>query len=223
MIREAQEAGQVANRAGRPAIEPQQEQRQARRSSLMMRTAKLVCQSGEYVCVVRDVSSGGVRLHFYHPVPAEGRVFLVLANGLTYPVERVWEREGAAGYRFVSEVDLPAFISEPGRYPHRGIRLALERPALVTTGGIDSRAMLADISTRGARVVGGSRYAAGSLVRLEVEGLPVRFGHVCWRNDHDHGIIFQEAIPLDRLARLLFELQPCIAEPEDEAAANRAA
>lgn len=198
------------------------EQRQARRSSLMLRTAKAVCQSGEYVCIVRDVSAGGTRLRFFHDVPAETRIFLMLANGLTYPVERVWAQGDSAGYRFASPIDLSAFIAEPGRYPHRGVRLRLERPALVTTGGIDSRAMLADISTRGARVVGGSRYPAGSLVRLEVDGLPLRFGNVCWRRNHDHGIIFQEAIPLDQLARLLFKLQPYRPEA-DETAAIRAA
>lgn len=214
MIREAQEVGQVANRARQSASEPQQEQRQARRS--MMRTAAAgLPERRIYLrgarCIVWRCGCISITRS-----PAEPRVFLMLANGLTYPVERVWEREGAAGYRFASEIDLAAFVSEPGRYPHRGIRLALERPALVTTGGIDSRAMLADISTRGARVAGGSRYPAGSLVRLEVDGLPVRFGHVCWRQDRDHGIIFQEAIPLDRPARLLFDLQPCIAEPEQE-------
>ena len=211
----------MPSRSPAASEDPSTEQRQARRSSLMLRTAKVVCQSGEYACIVRDVSPGGTRLRFFHAVPSERRIFLTLANGLNYPVERVWARGDSAGYRFARAIDLNAFISEPGPYPHRGVRLRLERPALVTTGGIDSRAMLADISTRGARVVGGRRYAEGSLLRLEVEGFPVRFGNVCWRRDHDHGIIFQEAIPLDRLAQLLFELQPFAQEPD--AAASQAA
>ena len=212
----------MANRAKPQAEQAHTEQRGARRSSLMMRTAKVVCQSGEYVCIVRDVSAGGTRLHFFHAVPGEERIFLTLTNGLIYPIERVWVGVHSAGYRFASPIELGEFISEPGLYPHRGIRLRLERPTLVTTGGIDSRAMLADISTRGARLAGGSRYPIGSLLRIEVEGLPIRFGHVCWRHEHDHGVIFQEAIPLDRLARHLLAMQPYPVETEIVAAIQAA-
>ena len=45
--------------------------RGAQRFTLLIRTAKLVCESGEYLCVIRDVSSTGVRLRLFHDLPAD--------------------------------------------------------------------------------------------------------------------------------------------------------
>ena len=84
--------------------------RQAHRASLMLRRAKLVCQSGEYLTLIRDVSQDGIGLGFLHDVPPEPRTILQLANGMTYPVERVWAKSRQAGYRFGCTIALDEFL-----------------------------------------------------------------------------------------------------------------
>ena len=59
---------------------PTGELREADRSALLLRVAKLICQSGEYVCLVRDVSWTGLRLRLFHALPDERFVFLQLAQ-----------------------------------------------------------------------------------------------------------------------------------------------
>jgi hypothetical protein len=55
-----------------PVVElTQADPRGAARSSLMFRTAKILCESGEYVCVVRDVSATGARLRLFHAAPPD--------------------------------------------------------------------------------------------------------------------------------------------------------
>jgi hypothetical protein len=184
------------------------DQRAAPRSSLMLRTAKVVCQSGEYLCLVRDVSATGAGLRFFHAVPPEPRIFLELGNGQIHPIERAWSREAEAGYRFASPVDVAEFIAERSDHPHRAIRLRLERPALVTVEGHDCLATLTDISRTGARIEGGSGWPLQAFVRLELAGFPIRYGHVRWREGTSHGIVFQNVLPLGDLAQHLLALQP---------------
>ena len=184
------------------------DQRAAPRSSLMLRTAKVVCQSGEYLCLVRDVSSGGAGLRFFHAVPPEPRIFLELANGQIHPIEQVWARGNEAGYRFASPIDVDDFIAERSDHPHRAIRLRLERAALVTVDGQDCHATLADISRTGARIEAEQSWPLQAFVRIELAGFPIRYGHVRWREGTAHGIVFQNVMPLGDLAQHLLDLQP---------------
>lgn len=184
------------------------EQRAAPRSSLVLRTAKVVCQSGEYPCLVRDVSATGVGLRFFYDAPPEARIFLELANGQIHPIELAWQQGNAAGYRFAVEIDVEEFVAERNAQGHRAIRFRLERPVLVTLEGRDCTAKLLDISRTGAKLVANAPWPVQAFVRFDLAGFPVRFGHVRWRDGLHHGIVFQDAMPLDELAGNLLTLQP---------------
>lgn len=191
------------------------ELRAAPRSSLMLRTAKVVCQSGEYPCLVRDVSAGGVGLRFFHDVPPETRIFLQLANGAVYPIELAWVRDFEAGYRAANEIDVDEFIAEPSPHNHRAIRFRLERPVLVTIDGRDCRARLLDVSRTGAKLRADREWPQGAFVRVEFIGFPVRYGHVLWRKGVEHGIVFQDTMSLADLARHLLAVQPYPDDPPE--------
>jgi hypothetical protein len=184
------------------------ELRGAARSSLMFRTAKILCESGEYICVVRDVSATGARLRLFHAAPPDEHLFLELANGDRYAMERVWARDDHAGFRFSCVIDIDRFIAEPNRYPRRPIRLNLQRPADIIVDGVAVPAMLLDLSQQGARVEAGRKLALEQKLWLAVEGLPERFGCVRWRSGYAHGIVLQQGLALDELARFALALQP---------------
>ena len=57
---------------------PGAEAREATRTSMMLRCAKVICQTGEYVAIIRDVSELGVGLSFLHRAPLEPRILLEL-------------------------------------------------------------------------------------------------------------------------------------------------
>lgn len=184
------------------------DERDTPRSSLMLRVAKVVCQSGEYPCLLRDVSETGVGLRFFHKVPPEPRIILEQANGRTYPIERVWGRGHEAGYRLACEIDVAEFIAEPSAFPDRAIRLRIDRAAVVSVDGRECRARLIDLSCSGAKLAADSEWHAGAFVRLAIEGFPLRFGHVNWRKDLAHGVNFQGTMALDEFARHALALQP---------------
>ena len=189
--------------AGTPA-----DMREAPRSSLMFRTAKILCESGEYVCVVRDVSATGARLRLFHAAPPDRHLFLELGNGDRYAMERVWTRDDHAGFRFSCEIDVDRFIAEPSAYPRRPIRLKLQRPADIVADGVASPAVLLDLSQQGARVETGRKFAIEQKLWLSVDGQPDRFGCVRWRSGYTHGLVLQRSFKLDELAHYALALQP---------------
>jgi hypothetical protein len=178
------------------------------RSSLLRRTAKVVCQSGEYLCLVRDVSAEGAGLSFFHPVPAEERIFLEMADGAIYPIERAWSRDLQAGYRFASPIDVARFIADRGEHPNSPIRVRLRRPVEVTLAGTPYPAELEDISRTGARFIADCALPLQAPVRLAIAGMANRIGHVLWRRGFTHGVVFQNPMTLDELALQLFQVQP---------------
>lgn len=184
------------------------EKRAAPRSSLMFRTAKILCESGEYVCVVRDVSETGCRIRLFHAPPPDEHLFLELANGDRYAMERVWARDDHVGFRFSCSIDVARFIAEPSPYRRRPIRLNLQHPADVVADGIASPAVLLDLSQQGARIEAGRKFAIEQKLWLALEGLPERIGCVRWRSGYTHGLVLQQSFRLDELAQYALMLQP---------------
>jgi len=195
------------------------DQRAAPRSSLMCRTAKLLCESGEYVCVVRDVSATGCMLRLFHAAPPDQHLFLELANGDRYAMERVWTRDDHAGFRFSCEIDVDHFIAEPSPWPRRPIRLNLKLPADVIADGVASPAVLLDLSQQGAQIEAGRKFAIEQKLWLAIEGQPQRFGCVRWRSGYTHGLVLQQSFKLDELAHYAMALQPFGADPTAPASA----
>jgi hypothetical protein len=204
------------------AIETQPDLRDATRATLLIRSAKLICQSGEYVCLVRDVSAHGVRLRLFHALPPETYYFLAMANGEIYPVENRWSQPdpaggqaggGQAGFRFVQPIDVNAFIEEAGDYPRRPIRLSLECHGQLFSEGRGTPMVLRNISQGGTRIETTTWLALHQTVRLAIDGLPERFGQVRWRNRYDHGLAFDQAFRLDELAAHAKLLQPFVVQP----------
>jgi hypothetical protein len=195
--------------------------RAAPRSSLIFRTAKILCESGEYVCVVRDVSATGTRLRLFHAAPPDEHMFLEQANGDRYAMERVWMRDGHAGFRFSCTIDVDRFITEPSAFARRPIRLKLHQPADIMVDGVVSPVMLLDLSQQGARIEAGRKLAIEQKLWLAIEGHPERFGSVRWREAYTHGLVLQQGFRLDEFAQYAYALQPFAPTDPAPAAAAR--
>jgi hypothetical protein len=189
-----------------PASAP--DQRAAKRFALVLRAAKLVAISGEYLCVLRDVSAGGVRIRLFHDLPPGAQFQLELGSGVAYVIEPVWQRSGYAGFRFAAgKIDASDLIREASPFPKRPIRLRLERPGLLALDAEQRAATVSDISQHGAQIEVMPCLAVGERVRLAVPGLPPRTARVVWRRRRVHGLAFEQAWRLDELAQLIGALQ----------------
>jgi hypothetical protein len=200
-----------------PAADPGVELRDAQRFSLIIRPAKLVCESGEYLCVVRDISATGAKLKLFHEPPPDSHVFLELANGERYAMERVWAADNHAGFRIAAPIDVEEFVVEPSPFPKRPIRLRLKRSGVIVAGMQISPVTLLDLSQRGGRIEAQCHLALDQRINLEVEGLERLPAKVRWRHGTRYGLVLEHTFRLDELARLAFDLQPPdVASPERE-------
>lgn len=188
--------------------------RGAPRVGLLIRPAKLIAPSGEYLCVLRDASATGVKVRCFHPLPAQA-MMLELGNGDRYEVDRMWERDDHAGLRFRQSVPVEYLIKETGPYPKRPVRLRLTLSALLVSGRDVIRVLIQDLSQQGARLECSEPLALGRLFRLEIPGVPPIAAKVRWRRSPAAGLVFEDTFRLEDFARLAFRLQP-LPEPPGE-------
>lgn len=173
------------------------------RFRLMLRTSKLIGEAGEFFCVVRDISQGGVRLRLFHPIP-DGRLALELSNGERFAIEHVWRANGEAGFRFTDPVDVDSFIAEPTLFPKRPVRLRMVVDASLSSGDLTSSVELVDVSQHGAKIRSGLQLETGQLVRLGVAGEQPVYARVRWGRHPQYGLVFERAFRLDELAALVW-------------------
>lgn len=195
------------NSARHLADESGGELRVAPRFTLLIRTAKLISSSGEFLCVIRDASASGVSIRTFHPLPHGEQLTLELPNGDKHAIERVWEREGSAGFRFSVSVDIDRLLQNKSRYPKRPVRLKLQLPALISCHGTTAGVVIRNISQQGALIECPLRLALDQRLRLESDNLPVIQASVRWRKDADYGLVFDDTFQFAELAKLAAQLQ----------------
>ncbi|MEM6907301.1 MAG: hypothetical protein AAF494_01375 [Pseudomonadota bacterium] len=183
----------------------------AERVSLGLRPAKLVCQNGEYICLMRQVSALGISLAFLHDVPSEPRIILQLASGETFPIERIWLGKRQAGYRFAGTVSIDEFTAE-SPYGPQPLRLKLNASGSLTDGRVTSAVELCEISRDAVTIVSAKRHLQARMMRFEAEGLAPQLGEIGWQDGNRFGFAFQHAISLEELAACAAHLQP-LGEP----------
>lgn len=190
-----------------PAMaEPSADERTAHRYSLILRVAKLVGSDGETPCIVRDISMTGTRVKLFSDHPVAEHLFLELASGERFAMERIWQREGQAGFRFATEIDVSSFVAEASDYRRRPLRLRLNRPAVLTVGDTASPVIIANLSQHGAGIETELHLALAQQVTLSAEGIPPRVARVRWRRSGRYGLAFTHTFELAELARLAFRL-----------------
>lgn len=198
---------------------PGENLRDAQRFALLIRTAKLVCETGEYLCIVRDISASGVRLRLFHDLPAAENISLQLSNGYTYPLACVWQRDDHAGFRFTDRIDVHDFMEEPSKWPRRPIRLHFQIPGTVIADDLANASVVHNISRYGARIETDRYLALQQKMILDIPGAARINASICWRSGRLYGLVFRQTFTFEELARLAAVLQPFQSATQEEIAA----
>ena len=177
------------------------------RFTLVRRIAKLVARTGEFVCVVCEISRTEVTLRLFHPLPGEPRFALELPNGDCYFIEKLWERDREARFRFSTPIDTAAFIFEASPFAKRQIRLRTVLPATLSFLGSTGEAVIRDLSQEGARIEASHPPALYQRVRIDAEpcSSPM-FATVHWKSRLQFGVLFERPFSLEELARMAWSL-----------------
>lgn len=201
------DAAALETRDEMPLDNAPEEQRGAPRFFSLIRAAKLVSRQGEFICVVRDVSSTGVRLRCFHTPPREQAMALELQNGDVFEIDLVRTDGDEASFRFGSEVPIERLVQESALYPRRPLRLNVAIPLTLRTPTGMVAAVTHNLSQQGCRVEAALPLAIDQSVIVESPHLPGIRAKVRWRRDGDCGLVFDDTFSLRDFAVLAARLQ----------------
>ena len=173
----------------------------------LIRSAKLVCSQGEFLCVIRDVSAVGISLRTFHGLPTDKTIALELQNGETYAIDET-RREGfEASYRFEHPVSVERWIRETWQFPKRQLRLNIAIPLKLSTLTQGGDALSVNLSQQGARVECDTPFAIDQSLRVTGDHFPDTAAKVRWRKDAHYGLVFENTLSLREFAVLAAAVQ----------------
>lgn len=185
-------------------FQPDNGQSEGPHFTLLFRTAKIIIDKREFLCIIRDVSPTGVRLQIFHPLPEAAAFLLELANGNRYPIELAWSDGDFADFRLANKIHLRRLIKDPdNRHAERQIRLRTLLRGVIKSDNRVIGIQFRDVSQQGACIECDEFLAIDQLVYIETAILPPLFAKVRWRKRPHYGLIFEQTFRFAELAQRL--------------------
>ncbi len=195
------------------------EQRGAPRYTSLIRAAKLVCEQGEFLCVIRDVSSTGISLRTFHALPGERTIALELQNGETYEINEIRRNGFEASFQFDRPVKVERLIHETWNFPKRQLRLNIAIPLELSSLTDRGSAKTVNLSQQGARVACDASFAIDQTIRIDGPKFPETRAKVRWRKDGHYGLVFENTFSLREFSLMAAAVQcPAMLEATPNAA-----
>lgn len=185
-----------------------EDRRRGERYLSIMRVGKLVKQDAQELCVIRNISSGGLMAHVTAPHAIGDRIEIELKSDARLVGEIVWVKDGNIGVRFDGEVEVSDILTHrPGADGRkaRAPRLEIHGEAKLRIEDMQCSAIIRDISQGGMKVDVADPLIAGRDIVIKVKGLETMTGVVRWCREGQAGLAFLRPIPFDALTRWLDE------------------
>src|SRR3954468_11161715 len=169
----------------------------------ILRVGTLIIDGRRELCLIRNISAGGVMAHVYSKLMSGQPV--TVAVKATQPVGGpvVWVRAAEAGIQFDNAMDVAELLANPAVLDNgwrpRTPRVEIDRMATMRAGARTYWVHARDISQSGVKVETDHPPAADTEVVLALEGLRPLIGTVRWSNDTACGIAFNQLIPFGEL------------------------
>jgi hypothetical protein len=179
------------------------ERRHSARHLKILRVGTLILAGRRELCLIRNISAGGLMAHVYSKLTTGDRVQVELKTRQPIAGEVVWVREANAGIRFDSKMDVAELLANPAVLDNgwrpRTPRVEVDRMATLRAGARTYWVHARDISQSGVKVEADQPPAAGAEVVLALEGFRPLAGVVRWSRDDGCGIAFNQLIPFGEL------------------------
>ncbi|MDG2534551.1 PilZ domain-containing protein [Sphingomonas sp. HITSZ_GF] len=174
------------------------------------RSAMLRWSGYESLCLIRNISPGGLMGKLHTSLPPGEPVLVEIRSGKEIPGRVAWSADGMVGVQFDERIDVLEVLhapvhGEPG-LTQRMPRLRIACPVGLLADGIRQTLTLVDVSQGGAKVEA-DFLREGDEVTLGIRGLDPHRGVVRWAHSGRAGIAFLAAIPFDTLAKWALDRQ----------------
>lgn len=184
------------------------ERRQDERYVSLLRVGALVMRGRRELCLIRNISGGGMMIRPYSPIMPGTPLSVELKHGEAVHGVAQWSDRGLVGVAFDQAIDVLALLSTPGDGPRpRMPRIDLSCSALVRRDGNVFRVRVVNISQGGICIRSDTELPLDSDVVVTITGLHSAAGVVKWKDDDHYGVGFNRVYPLHELMAFLKEQQ----------------
>ena len=185
------------------AVPAPPERRAGERHLRILRVGTLVVDGRRELCLIRDISAGGLMAHVYSPLAPGQRLAVELKASQLVAGSVAWVREGNAGIQFDAAMDVAQMLANPqvldNGWRPRSPRVEVDRMATLRTGARTNWVHARDLSQSGVKLETDQAPACGDEVVVTLEGFRPLHGVVRWSNDGYCGIAFNQLIPFGEL------------------------
>ena len=184
------------------------DRRHGERYLSLLRVGALVVDGRRELCLVRNVSAGGMLIRPYSAITVGTRVSVELKHGETVSGVARWIEEGLVGIAFDQPIDVVTLLAptEDGPQP-RMPRIELDCTAWVREDADIYRSRTLNISQGGMCIEGDPRLRANAKVIVSLAGLGPINGVVKWKEDDRYGIGFNHVLAISELMTFLRQQQ----------------
>jgi hypothetical protein len=179
------------------------ERRTQERHVKILRVGVLVVDGRRELCLIRNISAGGLMAHVYSPVNSGQQVKVELKTHDPIAGRIAWTKDSNAGIAFDAPADIEALLANPSTLDNgwraRSPRIEVDRGAVVRIEGVPSPARIRDISQSGVKIETEAKLVIDGDVVLTPEGFRPLAGVTRWQEDGRAGIVFNEVIRLNDL------------------------
>lgn len=179
------------------------DRRQDQRHLTILRVGTLLIEDSRELCLIRNISAGGLLAHVYSAMEPGQRVAVELKTNHQIPGEVAWVQGSNVGIAFDSPIDLVEVLANPPMLENgwrpRMPRVEIERMGILRIGADTHWVTARDISQGGVKVEPDQPLPVGATGMLELENFRPLPCLVRWQNGGLCGISFNQVIPFREL------------------------
>jgi len=174
----------------------------------LLRVGTLIMEDRRELCLIRNISAGGMMVRAYTKIEPGKRVAIELKQGEPVNATVQWAKDENIGVEFDKPIDVISLISTSlEELPPRMPRVEGTCTAWIREGAIVHRTKAADVSQGGVKIVTEKQLPIGAEVIVTLTGLSPAPATVRWKDDDSYGVSFHRALALPTLVAWLQEQQ----------------
>ncbi len=182
-----------------PACQHPDDRRDGPRALSILRVGRVIWNDQDQLCVVRNISPGGVMFECLHPPEVGQELMIEIRSDKRMTGTVRWSREGKAGVQFEREINVEQILREDRssllRHRPRAPRFVRDGSMRLVVDGEPIPASIVDISVSGVSCRPENPVAMGAPVVAALDGVGVSNAEIRWIRGDVTGVRFEKPLP----------------------------